>query len=290
MIGLNLYNPGFVGSLSPAVAPITSISLGNVTVGSNTVIIPGMYTIRSYGCLTTAVPPYGSVGPTAWATDVVATISDYGGGMTSAGTRITLTAGTSYGGVSVDSNGLVDGKYSIPQSFTIGGITVELTPSYMGSGWGYISNAGDMFSLQTKVGQTLAASVTPSANTVIPEIVGSLTVGYGGSGLTGYGSVSGSFGSITTSWPPNVMQSFAYVPNFSSTQIALRPALYMGSGPTVHVTDAFTVNGSTNYIVKVDGKVVQATGYSGYIQIPSGDPFNLQTKVGQTLPFEIKVV
>lgn len=133
-------------------------NLGSITVGFGSMEIMGMYTIYNYGLFTLGQDSYGSSSNGA-VTELTNTdnYNQQGTGQN----RIRLAPGT-YSGFTVASDGTINGDTTTPKVFTVGGVSATFEPSLSTqTSYSYfLYNNIDVFSLQTKNGQTLDVNVT----------------------------------------------------------------------------------------------------------------------------------
>jgi hypothetical protein len=206
-------------------------------------------------------------------------------------TTIIFVNGT-YGTTVVDgAAATIDGENSI--TVTIDGVTEigTLVTNTSGPSGCTLTFTGDIFSLQSKNGQTLAVAMVAGAATPGEVASGSITVGNDGPSY-GYGDGSGfpPFGSSTIA--PAMVSRLYWISNpppSGSTQVRLTAGTY---GSVVVDDSLGTVDGETQLTVVVDGISQTGTlyGTGGGVEISppiTGDPYGLQAKNGQTLTVSV---
>lgn len=256
----------------PGPSPTTPGNLGTITVASQP-YSDGIDFGTSYGAASGAIdssrfPAFGTV---TGGTQILVNV-DVGGGFT----QLNIADG-SYTGFTV-TNGAVDGDTSNSQYFTVDGTTTSFTIASTGVGTYKYLASGDPFGLTSKLGQTLAVDL------VVPGVFlfGDITVGTDGIiyGWDQYGSV----GSSTISYPPDASNGIYYRTFGSYTRIELQPGTYYG----------VVIDGGTNTVD--GGNTITATigGVSSMLTVGNmlradvaGDPFDLQSKNGQTLAVSV---
>ena len=185
--------------------------------------------------------------------------------------------------------GTIDGETSV--TVTIDGVT-EIDTLFANSSSCRLEFVGDVFSLQSKNGQTLAVAMVAGVVTPGEVASGTITVGTDPFGPPGffYGYwPSGGAGSSTID---PAMVAYVYWINNSpsgSTNIRLTAGTY---GSVVVDGSLGTVDGETQLTMVVDG--ISQTGTlsasGSYVEISppiTGDPYGFQTKNGQTLTVSV---
>ena len=199
-------------------------------------------------------------------------------------TLIQLFDGT-YGATIVNGTlGTVDAETSA--TVTIDGI-VQTGTWFAGVTYVQLEFVGDVFSLQSKNGQTLAVNMV-AAPAPAADVSGTITVGFNDmfgdrygyqSGFPGpYGSVSVVPDAIATLYNTTTFTAVT----FNGTTIGITP------------TDSMTglASGITSLSVTVDGitQTISTGGPSPGGYSVAGDPFSLATKNGQTLSLAIDLL
>jgi len=254
---------------------------GNMTVG-NGGPINNQYGWQQYS--------YGSVTFPNYPTGPLVRIYYESGGINT--TTIEFFSGT-YGATVVNGTlGTIDGETSV--TVTIDGVT-EIGTLFANSSSCRLEFVGDVFSLQSKNGQTLAVTMVAGAVTPGEVASGTITVGADGPSY-GYSNGSGSppFGSSAIA--PAMVAFLAWINNGSnggsgSTGVRLTSGTY---GSVVVDGSLGTVDGETQLTVVVDGisqtgTLSTAGGGGSYVELPfiTGDPYGLQAKNGQTLTVSV---
>ena len=201
-------------------------------------------------------------------------------------TYIFLAPGT-YTGFTVDSNGAIDGDNSTARTFTVNSANAVFTVAGSPPNYAY-TNMGNPFSLNTNVGNTLAAIYDPAAQPVPGPgefVSGNMTVGQGGPVNSDYGWQEFSFGSVTfPTFPTGPTYQIYYE---SSPTPLTKISFFDGTfGTTVVDGDLGTIDGETSVTVTIDGVTEIGTLIANTSSCRlefAGDVFSLQSKNTQTL-------